>query len=224
MIIYEEAWRDGLVSPAFSKSGNPLAGDYPTISELRRALPGLILKHNLYGVEVDPWCARIAQLALWMRAQRCFNDLGVVQAERGRIRRTNLVIAEPMPGDADSQVAFARSLRPPLLGDLFLDLVERMRLAGELGSLLKLEETDPRVVGIAAAFARSVEQAERARPRTFDDDASQGAALLELLRERFDVVLMNPPFGAGSVIAKKAFEKAVPGAALRCRTATPMPA
>ena len=44
----------------------------------------------------------------------------------------------------------------------------------------------------------------------FADDATQGVALLELLRQRYDVILMNPPFGAGSLKAKKAFDKEYP--------------
>jgi 23S rRNA G2069 N7-methylase RlmK/C1962 C5-methylase RlmI len=35
-------------------------------------------------------------------------------------------------------------------------------------------------------------------------------ALLDLARTRFDVVLMNPPFGACSLGAKKEFEKSYP--------------
>ena len=49
-----------------------------------------------------------------------------------------------------------------------------------------------------------------ARRRLFAGDAGQGVALLELLRSRYDVVLMNPPFGAGSWPAKKEFEKTYP--------------
>ena len=44
----------------------------------------------------------------------------------------------------------------------------------------------------------------------FADDAAQGIALIELVRRRFDVVLMNPPFGACSLPAKKEFEKSYP--------------
>ena len=48
------------------------------------------------------------------------------------------------------------------------------------------------------------------RRRLFAEDAGQGVALLELLRQRYDVVLMNPPFGAGSVAAKREFESSYP--------------
>ena len=52
--------------------------------------------------------------------------------------------------------------------------------------------------------------AQTSRRRLFADDAAQGVALLELLRMRFDAVLMNPPFGAGSLKAKKLFEESYP--------------
>ena len=43
----------------------------------------------------------------------------------------------------------------------------------------------------------------RARRRLFAEDAAQGFALADLVAQRFDVVLMNPPFGAGSLVAKR---------------------
>lgn len=259
VLIYEEAWDDGHTPyPPFSKSGYSIVEDYPTIEDLRRALPALILKHNLHGVDIDPRCAQIAQLALWMRAQRSFKEFDIAPAARPIIRRANIVIAEPMPGEADLHMAFAKSLQPALLGDLFHKLVERMHLAGEMGSLLKIdealredlerarkryvgerettgflpgmaperkqgeldlsgvtdasffEEAERRIVAAVSIFAQSAEGAERARRRMFADDAGQGVALLDLMRKRFDVVLMNPPFGAGSMGAKKDFEKAYP--------------
>ena len=41
-------------------------------------------------------------------------------------------------------------------------------------------------------------------------DAAQGIALIDLVRTRFDVVLMNPPFGACSLPAKKEFDRSYP--------------
>src|SRR5690606_32012052 len=42
------------------------------------------------------------------------------------------------------------------------------------------------------------------------DDAAHGVALLGVAEKKFDTVLMNPPFGAGSLRAKKDFERAYP--------------
>ena len=87
-------------------------------------------------VHIDPRCAQIAQLALWMRAQREFGDAGVSRGDRPIIRRSNIVIAEPMPGDQRLVEEFAATLRPPVIGGLFKEIVAEMRLAGEMGSLL----------------------------------------------------------------------------------------
>jgi hypothetical protein len=67
--IYEEAYADR-DSPKSEATGVNLTADYPSLDALRRAIPGLVLAHNLHGVDIDPRCAQIAQLALWMRAQR----------------------------------------------------------------------------------------------------------------------------------------------------------
>jgi hypothetical protein len=67
-------------------------------------MPALVLAHNLHGVDIDPRCAQIAQLALWMRAQKAYRDGGVGRAERPQIRRSNIVVAEPLVADdADRQ-------------------------------------------------------------------------------------------------------------------------
>jgi hypothetical protein len=257
--IYEEAWR-GNGAPNSEVTGRTLQQDYESEASLRRAVPELILRYNLHGVDIDPRAAQIAGLALWMRAQRAYNDHKVEAHERPLIGRTNIVTAEPMPGDRSMVAEFAATLRPAVLGDLFQRMVEEMRLAGELGSLLKIdralqsavnkareqfvrEQREPQMLlpgferpqkpqlefnfsGVSeASFFDSAEerivQALReyaagapvsmsVRRQLFADDASQGIAFIDICRKRFDVVLMNPPFGAASLAAKKEFESAYP--------------
>ena len=67
-------------------------------------------------------------------------------------RRTHIVVAEPMPGDAALVDEFAARLDPPLLRDLFKKMVGESHLAGELGALLRVED------GIAAELHRAREQ------------------------------------------------------------------
>ena len=256
LVIYEEAFADG-DSPA-AADGKTLREVYPDLAALRRAVPALILEHNLHGVDIDPRAAQIAALALWLRAQRAFKDFGVAARERPRIGRTHIVVAEPMPGDAEMVKAFAGELRPPLLGELFQNMVGEMRLAGEMGSLLKVEEgiaaglgrareqfvkgrrgsgllpgmglearqgeldlsginddgffheAEGRILEALRGFAESAAGAAGVRRRLFAGDAGQGVAFIELVRKKFDVVLMNPPFGAGSLGAKRELDKAYP--------------
>jgi hypothetical protein len=258
LVIYEEAWRDTSIDIKSAATGRSLREDYPDLDALRRAIPALIVQHNLYGVDIDPRCAQVAPLALWMRAQRAYKDFGLAAKDRMPITRTHIVLAEPMPGDAAMVEAFARDLEPPLLRSLFKKMVGEMRLAGEMGTLLKVEagianelrsareqynrhekgaaylpgmapersqleldlsgiddvkffhEAETLLLEALRRFAETAAGMTAARRRLFADDAGQGIALIDLLETRFDVVLMNPPFGAGSLVAKKEFEKHYP--------------
>lgn len=239
--MYEEGWEDTDAPPS-EVTGRRLREDYPEREALRREAPVLILRHNLCGIDIDPRCAQIAALALWMRAQRAFQAHGLSRADRPRVARTNVVVAEPMPGEAELVEEFAARLQPAVLGRLFRTLVERMRLAGELGSLLKVDEAlsesidqelkDARqgalfaeeartakrfwedaevsVLRTLEEYARKAGEAGATTRRLFAEDAAEGVALIDLLRQRYDVVLMNPPFGAGSSVAKQAFERSYP--------------
>jgi len=223
--IYEEAHVDP-ESPKSEPTGRALREDYPTREALHRALPALILVHNLYGVDIDARCAQIAQLALWMRAQRAYRDFGVKRKDRPPIRRSNIVVAEPLVSDNRLTEEFVARLGDDALGRAFCELIEALKLAGDLGILLRVERVlartsksgqidylEPPEARIRDALRRFVaEEGARLtmRRRLFADDAVQGLGLLEAAEKTFDVVLMNPPFGAGSTRAKKEFERAYP--------------
>ena len=268
LVIYEEAWHDSS-APASELTDTTLRHDYPTIEALHLAVPGLILRHNLHGIDIDPRCAQIASLALWMRAQRAYNDYGIPRDQRPAITKTNFVVAEPMPGEVELLEEFAAGLHPKVLGQFAKVVFKQMRLAGEAGSLLKIEEEisaaiseardiwqreyrqaidkrgnqllfSEREMGskppaqmalfdvsditdgefwnqaehllIAAlhAYARSASDGKGFQRRLFAEDAERGFAFVDVCRKRYDVVLMNPPFGAGSMVAKAEFEKAYP--------------
>lgn len=208
---YEEAYADA-DSPKSEATGKTLAADFSSIDALRRALPALILAHNLHGVDIDSRCAQIAQLALWMRAQRAFRDFSIGRAERPQIRRSNIVVAEPLVADEATTKDFVARLGDAELGRVFTNLVDTLKLAGELGLLLRVEGlvsrgpkrgqtgdlfAPPEVRIRAALDAYIASEGVRAsmRRRLFVDDAVQGMGLLATAEKRFDVVLMNPPFG-----------------------------
>ena len=238
-------------APKSDATGRSLQDDYPGRTDLRRAVPRLIVEHNLYGVDIDPRCAQIAALALWLRAQRAWKELDVPPAERPRIQRTHIVVAEPMPGDSALVDEFATRLDPPLLRDLFKKMVDECRLAGELGALLRVEysiaaelrrareqfvsqrqntgflpgmepvakqgsldlsgiddghffhEAEALIIDALRRFAETATGSESIRRQLFVGDTAQGVALIDLVRTRFDVVLMNPPFGEPTAEAQR---------------------
>jgi hypothetical protein len=224
LTIYEEAWADP-ESPNSEATGRTLAEDYPSLDALKKAVPGLVLAHNLHGVDIDPRCAQIAQLALWMRAQKAYRDFGIGRSDRPQIRRSNIVVAEPLVADAQIAEEFVAKLGDAELGRVFMSLVESLSLAGELGLLLRLERLvktptkkqgelfappEERIRAALDRFVREEASATSARKRLFADDTAHGVALMTVAEKKFDAVLMNPPFGAASLRGKKDFEKAYP--------------
>jgi len=251
--IYEEAWED-TDAPRCEVTGRPLREEYATLDDLRRAVPKLIVEHNLHGIDIDPRAVQIAALALWLRAQKAWKALGLMATERLQIERSNIVAAEPMPGEEDMRRDFTAALKPRVLGQLVDAVFEKMKLAGEAGSLLKIEEEIKDAVAAAKAeyvaeqrrrrdeagyfpgmappreatlfdftdlneeefwekaedltlvalksYAEQAENGRAVRRRLFVEDAARGFAFINLCRKRYDVTLMNPPFGEFSKLAK----------------------
>ena len=137
--IYEEAWSD-VDSPKSEVTGRTLQEDFKTLDDLRREVPKLIVEHNLHGIDIDPRAVQIAALALWLRAQKTWKNLGLKADARPRIAKSNIVTAEPMPGEEDMRREFTAGLKPRVLGQIVDEVFEKMKLAGEAGSLLKIEE------------------------------------------------------------------------------------
>ncbi len=208
LAIYEEAYADPK-GPKSEATGKTLAEDYPSLDALKKAVPGLVLAHNLHGVDIDPRCAQIAQLALWMRAQKAYRDFGIGRGERAQIRRSNIVVAEPLVADEQIAKEFVAKLGDAELGRVFTSLVESLSLAGDLGLLLRVEKLvkqpakgqlkllappEERIRDALDRFVRE-ESATNTRRRLFADDTTHGVALLGVAEKKFDTVLMNPPFG-----------------------------
>jgi hypothetical protein len=251
MTIYEEAYTD-------PKLGSALQKDYQTVEDLKRDLPRLILAHNIHGIDIDLRCTQIAALALWLRSQRAYQEMGL-KKDRPKISRTNFVCAEPMPGEKQMLKDFVDQLEPKVLGQVVEVVFDKMKLAGEAGPLLRIEEeTRDAVAAAKKQWVRETtlaidkkghallftereldrlagkpqqpslfdisditdeqffEQAEgkviealrsysekalidqRLQRRLFTEDAVRGFAFVDLCHQRFDVILMNPPFGSCS--------------------------
>ncbi len=260
--IYSEAWDIEIAQGAEAFIREPgrttLTTEYADKAEFLRHVPRLIIEHNIHGVDIDPRAAQIAGLSLWLRAHNSWQKLGIKPVDRPKIQRSNIVCAEPMPGEKALLQEFTATLKPTVLGQLVEVIFEKMALAGEAGSLLKIEEEIQNAIAEAkqtwqdenkglfqfADFAKIAKQrgeldfdvsdindesfweqaeqkildalqeyAEKAsideigQRRLFSEDAAKGFAFIELCRKRFDVVLMNPPFGDASIGSSKYLQK-----------------
>ena len=57
-------------SPTTFASFVTFADTYPDKAAFLREVPRLIIEHNIHGIDIDPRCAQIAGLSLWLRAQK----------------------------------------------------------------------------------------------------------------------------------------------------------
>ncbi|MFH2063614.1 MAG: BREX-1 system adenine-specific DNA-methyltransferase PglX [Pseudomonadota bacterium] len=250
--IYEEAW-DLQSTGQWHNADNHklvlLTEIYKSKDELLRDIPRLIIENNIHGIDIDPRAVQIAGLSLWLRAQRSWKNQNIKPTSRPQIKKSNIVCAEPMPGEKEFLKAFSENLKPRVLGQLVEIIFEKLELAGEAGSLLKIEEeiadaveqareefnkellrrkenagflpgmapkvqqrelfdfsdlpdktqfwqtAEEKILDALKNYAEQTEGEDGSRLRLFVEDAAKGFAFIDICRKRYDVVLMNPPFG-----------------------------
>lgn len=110
-----------------------------TRETFHREVPRLILENNIYGCEIDSRALQIAALSLWLRAQKSYSLMGLDAAERPLITRSNLVLAEAMPGNKRLLKGLMDELDKPMQR-LLTTIWDKMKFVGEAGLLFKMEK------------------------------------------------------------------------------------
>lgn len=198
----------------------PLSETYTDEEGFARDVPRLIIERNIYGVDIDPRAAQIAALALWLRAQRAWHDAEVKAADRPRVGRGNVIAAAAPPAEVELRQRFMKGLDRrdaelfertlfmlkglPELGVLLRTKTELQELIwkiyGEHGPVFsdvdreQWKKAEMRLRLALTAFAQAAQSTYQGR--LFAEDSLQGLRIIDLNREAFDVVVMNPPFGA----------------------------
>lgn len=212
----------------------PLNQTYEDFNSYTRDIPRLIVEFNIYGVDVDPRAAQIASLALWLRAQRAWHDSDVKAKYRPVIGRGHVVAATAPPSEQDIRGQLKESLEP-LAAELFERTLQLLKGLPEMGVLLQVERELPFLIrqvygdegdllkegrlqtwveieanlhDVLSRFAHTEKSSYRGR--LFAQDALQGLRLINICSEVFDVVVMNPPFGALALNTKDHLAKAYP--------------
>ena len=208
-----------------------LTETYPDKDAFLSDVPRLIIEHNIYGVEIDPRAAQIASFAVWMRAQRAWYESGIKAQERPEVGRGNVVAAVAPPAEIELRKRFLEGL-DHLDAVLFEKTLFLLKGLPELGVLLQVEEELPQLVrsvfgehgelfskediaqwqnaemrlkNALAKFARAASATYQGR--LFAEDTLEGLRTIDLAREVFDVIVMNPPFGEPSANSKQYCDK-----------------
>ena len=110
-----------------------------TRESFHHEVPRLILENNIFGCEIDPRALQLAALNLWLRAQRSYGEMGISAGERPLIRKSNLVLAEAMPGNKRLLKGLMDELDKPMQR-LLTTIWDKMKFVGEAGLLFKMEK------------------------------------------------------------------------------------
>jgi hypothetical protein len=170
-----------------------------------------------------------------LRAQRAWHEAGVKAKDRPSIGRGHIIAAVAPPAERELRQQFAANL-DQRDAELFEKTLQLLKGLPELGVLLQVERELPKLIEkvygkntdifndrqkaktwaqIESDLHSSLNDFAHAakstyQGRLFAQDAMQGLRLVDLCREKFDVVVMNPPFGAIAVSTKEQLAKAFP--------------
>jgi len=114
------------------RAGQPGWPETPSLAD-PADIPAAILRHNLFGIDIDLRAVQLAALALVLKA-RSLNP-------QARITQSNLACADVLPLDGARLGTFVRraAFTRPIYERLIRALWQRLRDANQLGSLLRLE-------------------------------------------------------------------------------------
>jgi hypothetical protein len=166
---------------------------------------------SLYGLDIDPRAAQVAQAVLLLRAKRA--------APESALDPPAIATARGLPSDKVIRYKIFEELGPSA-SELAQDIADALEHASELGSLLKVElrlqegaeaqvsepqlrlgdsaeaTTEELEEQILDALRRVTEQADTTpHVRMFAADATDAIRFVEICQRRYHTVLMNPPFG-----------------------------
>jgi hypothetical protein len=210
-------------------SGHFLLGCYDLLERaweeqgVDRSVAAPRILNSLYGVDIDPRASQVAQAVLVLRARR--------SAPSTELQPPTIVTARPLPASTSARQVVFDGLSPNAR-DLAHELDSALTDTPNLGSLLKVEQrmavafkrvlTRPKLdaaveqgsleAELVLATAELASQADSSPAnRMFAADARDAVRFSEVMRQRYDVVLMNPPFGR-PVASTLAYLKAAYGA------------
>ena len=219
-------------------SGHFLLGAYDLLEEAwalegvspQDAAPRII--QSLWGIDIDSRCAQVAAAAIVFRARRHGKDIN--------LPRPNIITARPLPEPSGGWAEMLATLpadRRQLLASIrdALDQVSVLGpllkveeiLADEIKARIAEADDDPSTLfgsmgtardafGLAEAevleLLQQVADSSTSGPadRLFVAEAQDSIRFVEAMRQRYDAVLMNPPFGEPVADTKQYLRAAYP--------------
>ena len=158
------------------------------------SIPSLILKHNLYGIEIDKRAGELAAFALTMKARQKSRRFFTNPVE------PNVCVLEKIHFDQDELKDYIDHIGRDLFTSSLQATLKQFEQADNFGSLIQPEVTD--VQGLI-----SILEAKNISEQLFLSETHQ--KVLQALRQadylspRYHVVVANPPYMGGGAMNSK---------------------
>ncbi|MCI0695641.1 BREX-1 system adenine-specific DNA-methyltransferase PglX [candidate division KSB1 bacterium] len=209
-------------------AGEPGWPDKPSVQN-QEDIPAAIIRHNLYGIDLDLRAVQLSALTLYLKAK--------VLNPKAQLVESHLACADIHMLDGDRLKTFLAEagINRPIYGRILTEMQKRVHDADHLGSLLRLDEEIRALVekerqryeregNILDFFGWSQEQFESEAGRKefwdileaqigqaldhfarqmaekghdqsfFVGETNKGLRLLEVMSNRYDIVVTNPPY------------------------------
>lgn len=182
-----------VIDPACG-SGHILVEAYDLLREMYlergyslRDIPELILRNNLYGIDIDKRAAQLATFALTMKAVQ--DNPRLLNAEIP-VHIINIVESNNMDTDAIANALATRDVPSSILSDL----MDNFKDAQTYGSLIRIKAN---VAAHLDDIADAIQHAENSTDMMKQKYAQQIKPILiaaQYLVAKYDIVVANPPY------------------------------
>lgn len=153
-------------------------------------IPELILKNNLYGLDIDDRAGQLSILAVLLKARNYDKDI----FNKDVIKNLNIMAIQ----DSKSLSRIIKGRKDLIEQDNVQDLIDTFKDAKEIGSLLIIEPKD---------YEKILNKVEENFNPILDNDLLQEVKPLvkeaKILSDKYDIVVTNPPYMNNSVMTPK---------------------
>lgn len=154
---------------------------YKSEGYLSSDIPELILKNNLYGLDIDDRAGQLSILAVLLKARNYDKDI----FNKDIIKNLNIMAIQ----DSKSLSRIVKARKDLIEQDNVQDLIDTFKDAKEIGSLLIIESKD---------YEKILNKVEKNFNPILDNDLLQEVKPLvkeaKILSDKYDIVVTNPPF------------------------------
>ena len=150
-------------------------------------IPELILKNNLYGLDIDDRAGQLSILAVLLKARNYDKDI----FNKDVIKNLNIMAIQ----DSKSLSRIVKGRKDLIEQDNVQDLIDTFKDAKEIGSLLIIKPKD---------YEKILNKVEENFNPILDNDLLQEVKPLvkeaKILSDKYDIVVTNPPYMGNSVM------------------------